>query len=308
MRLIWWLATVGAVGLISIFLSEQGALVPVRNVHLTISSPVEGVLRDAADPLEDIYTSITDRGSLVRENEELRAQLEELEAQLAEQQGNEQTITELEQALGVRTRRPDDQLLAARVVAQDVSGQKRMIAIDRGTDDGLDEGMVVMSGAGSLVGTVTAAYEGYSWVRLITDPDSSVNAQVNTGVAQPRPVATPEVITGGGSPTPSPTPSPAPDGEPGATAIRGVLKGDLRPVVLLDLLPPDADIESSDLVVTSGLGGNYPPGILIGAVKSVQQRPESAFAKASVEPAAKLASLDTVLVLINFIPARLESP
>lgn len=309
MRLIWWLATVGAVGLVSIFLSEQGALAPVHNVNLTISAPVQNVLRDAASPIDDIYTSITNRGSIVRENDELRARLEELQAQLATHQSDEQTIRSLEEALGVKASRPDDQLLAGHVVAQDVSGQKRYIAIDRGTSDGVKAGMVVMSGAGSLVGTVSSAYEEYAWVRLITDPDSAVNAQVNTGVEQPRPVATPPVITGGdGSPTPEPTPSPAPTGEPAPTAVRGVLQGNLRPNVVLDLLPPDAKIDEGDLVVTSGLGGNYPPGILIGVVKNVQQRPESAFTRATVEPAAKLSSLDTILVLLNFMPARLASP
>lgn len=309
MRLIWWLATVGAVSLVSIFLSERGALSPVHNVTLTVSAPVENVLRDAASPVNDIYTSIVDHGSLVRENEDLREQMEELLTQLADQQTNQQTIESLEDALGVKENRPEDKLLAAHVIAQDVSGQKRMIAIDRGQNDGLDEGMVVMSGAGSLVGTVSAAYEEYAWIRLITDPDSAVNAQVNTGVEQPRPASTPGVITGGeASPTAAPTATPAPTGEPPATAVRGVLEGDLRPDVVLDLLPPDAKIESGNLVVTSGLGGNYPAGILIGTVKDVQQRPESAFSKATVRTAAQLSSLDTVLVLISFKPARLEAP
>jgi rod shape-determining protein MreC len=309
MRLIWWLATVGAVGLISIFLSERGALQPARDVHLAISAPVENVLRDAASPVSDIYSSITDHGSLVRENDELRARLEELESQLADHQSEEERIAILEEALGVKESRPDDQLLAGHVVAQDVSGQKRFIAIDRGTTDGVKEGMVVMSGRGSLVGTVSSVHEEYAWVRLITDPDSAVNAQVNTDVEQPRPVATPGVITGGeGTATPEPTASPAPTGEPAPTAVRGVLEGDLRPDVVLDLLPPDARIETGDLVVTSGLGGNYPPGILIGQVKSVQQRPESAFTRALVAPAAKLSTLDTVLVLLNFTPERLEAP
>jgi rod shape-determining protein MreC len=309
MRLVWWMATVLAVGLISIVLSERGGLAPLDEVTLTISAPVENVLYDAASPIDDIYSSIKDHGHLVRENDELRARIEEMESQLAEQQSNQQTITNLEAALGVKSRRPEDQLLAAHVLALDVSAQKRMIAIDRGSSDGVSEGMVIMSGAGSLVGTVVSVYEGYAWVRLITDADSTVNAQVNSGVEQPRPAPTPAVITGGdSSPTPAPTASPAPTGEPQPTAVRGVIKGDLRVDVVLDLLPPDASIAKGDLVVTSGLGGNYPPGILIGIISSVQQRPESALTQASVEPAAKLGSLDTVLVLLNFKPARLEAP
>lgn len=311
MRLIWWLATVGAVSLVSIFLSHRGNLTPIDNLTLTVSAPVEDVLHDAASPIHDIYTSIVDHGSLVRENQDLREQVERMQQQLADQQSDDQRIKQLEDALGVKGGHTDETLQAANVIAEDPSGQKRMIAIDRGESDGLDEGMVVMSGAGSLIGTVAKVYDNYSWVRLITDPDSAVNAQVNTGVEQPNPQPTPGVITGGTAP-PSPaasaTPAATQSAEPPSTAVRGVLEGDLRTTVVLDLLPPDARIAAGNLVVTSGLGGNYPPGILIGSIKDVQQRPESAFTRATVEPAARLSSLETVLVLTSFKPERLQSP
>ena len=88
-----------------------------------------------------------------------------------------------------------------------------MIAIDRGSDDGLDEGMVVLSRGGSLVGTVARAYEDFAWVRLITDPDSAVNAQVS---ACHRP---PQAITGRVDVIIGATPTPQPAGaSPGATA------------------------------------------------------------------------------------------
>ena len=308
MRLIWWLATVGAVSLVCIALSERGSITPVHNLTLTVSSPVESVLRDAASPVDDIYNSITDHGSLVRENEDLHKQLEQLQAQLAGQQNDAKTIQDLQNALGVKGDHKDDKLQAASVIAQETSGQKRMIAIDRGLSDGLDEGMVVLSEKGSLIGTVAAVYDNYAWVRLLTDPDSAVNAQVNTGVEQPLPAATPVVITGGGAtPTPAPTAdataTPAP-----ITSVRGVLEGDLGANVILDLLPPDAKISADDLVMTSGLGGNYPAGILIGTIKDVQQRPESAFTSATVITSAQLSSLETVLVLTSFKPERLQSP
>ena len=97
--------------------------------------------------------------------------------------------SELEEALGSKQARPEDQLLAANVIAEDTSGLKRMIAIDRGSNDGLDEGMVVLSRGGSLVGTVARAYEDFAWIRLITDPDSAINAQVSA--PPPSPQATP---------------------------------------------------------------------------------------------------------------------
>ena len=294
MRLIWWLATVGAVGLVSIFLSEANTLGPVQNLSLTASAPLEGTLRDAGGSLDDIYLSIKDRGDLKRENEQLREQLEQLQAQLALQQGTEQRIAELEDALGVKQSRPDDQLLASNVIAQEPSGLKRMIAIDRGLADGVDEGMVVLSRNGSLVGTVARSFDDYAWIRLTTDTSSSVNAQVN--------VAAPPA-SAGGTPTPGPEETPVPP-----ASVRGVAEGDLREEIILDLLPPEAEIASGSLVVTSGLGGNYPQGILIGSVDQVEQRPQSAFKRATVNPAAQMRELETVLVLISFKPARLTTP
>lgn len=308
MRLIWWLATVLAVSFVSIFLSHHHATDPARNLTLTVSAPLEDVLYDAAHPIDNIYEGIADRGDLVRENEELRAEVERLQAELAARENNDQRIAALEDALGVKLNRPDDKLLAANIVAQDPSGQKRLVAIDRGSGDGIEEGMVILSRSGSLVGTVATAYSDYSWVRLITDPDSAVNAQVEVSPAQlgtSNDVLTAPSATPGAAAPASPTPPPA---AAETTSVRGVADGDLRQGLILDLLPPDANIPKDTLVVTSGLGGNYPAGILIGSIKDIQQRPEAAFKKAVLEPSTQLSSLETVLVLVSFKPARLESP
>jgi len=319
MRLVWWLATVVAISVFAIFLSEQRMLDPVQNLSLTVSAPASGGLRDAARPVDDLFRGITDRGDIVQENRDLRQQNEALEQALAQQQDAQQRVRELEEALGVKQGQPEDQLLAANVIAEDTSGLKRMIAIDRGLGDGLDEGMVVLSRGGSLVGTVSRAYEDFAWVRLITDPDSTVNAQV---VPAPSPQGSPaasDVIIGA-TPTPQPAgaspgttaaPTPAPSPTPVATAgdqgssLRGVVEGDLRHGLWLDLLPPDLTLPEGSLVSTSGLGGNYPRALLIGSVEAVEQRPQSPFTTAEIEPAASLSGLDTVLVLLSFPPARL---
>lgn len=319
MRLVWWLATVVAISVFAIFLSEQRMLDPVQNLSLTVSAPASGGLRDAARPVDDLFRGITDRGDIVQENRDLRQQIEALEQSLAQQQDAQQRVRELEEALGVKQGQPEDQLLAANVIAEDTSGLKRMIAIDRGLGDGLDEGMVVLSRGGSLVGTVSRAYEDFAWVRLITDPDSTVNAQV---VPAPSPQASPaasDVIIGatptpqpaGASPgttaAPTPAPSPTPVATPGdqGSSLRGVVEGDLRHGLWLDLLPPDLTLPEGSLVSTSGLGGNYPRALLIGSVEAVEQRPQSPFTSAEIEPASSLSGLDTVLVLLSFTPARL---
>ena len=313
MRLIWWAASVFGISLISIFLSHQHVLDPIENLSLTVTAPAEAGLRDIASPINDIIDGITDRGELTRENERLREENEALKAQLAEQQDIEQQLDEYEEALGVKQSRPEDVLLAANVIAQDPGGLKRQIAINRGLADGVDEGMAVLSQKGSLIGTVSRAYQDFAWVRLVTDPDSVVNAQVNLTTTQPADAASPQVFTPDApeSPTPTPAPNvsqdPAPTPAPRDPFVRGVAEGDLRSGIVLDL-PSDAAVEEGSLVLTSGLGGNYPRALLIGTIESVDSRPQSPFTRTTLAPAADLRVLDTVLILISFKPARLDGP
>jgi rod shape-determining protein MreC len=275
MRLLWWTLAVVSVGLLSIALSESRTLDPVQNLSLTIAAPPENGLRELADPIADFFEGLFNRGDLKRENERLRQELERLQGQVAAAEDAERRAQELEEALGIKESRPDDEFVVADVIAQDPSGVKRALAINRGSKDGLDEGMVVLSRSGSLVGTVSRVYEDFAWLRLITDPNSAVNVVVLA------------------------------EGDEGGSEARGVAAGDLGGRLSLEMIPAEAQIREGYLVTTSGLGGNYPRPLLLGSVRSVEDRPQALFKKATVEPAADLSALDTVMVITSFLPARL---
>jgi len=305
MKLVWWLVTVFGISVVSIFLSHRGADSPLQNLTLTVSAPLQGGLRDVAGSLSDVFLGITDRGDIKRENERLREENELLRNRLAAQEDAAQRVRDLEDILGLQQSRPEDRLLAADVIAEEPSGLKKMIAINRGLDEGIDEGMVVLSRAGSVVGTVARAYNDFAWIRLITDPDSAINAQVNMargGEGEGAEVLTP------GTPGPQASATPAPTGAPQPQTVRAVASGDQLRGLILDLLPSNAPIKTGDLVVTSGLGGNFPRGLLLGTISEVRERPQAPFKSATIEPAATLAGLDTVMVLISFKPARLTAP
>jgi rod shape-determining protein MreC len=278
MRLIWWTLVVVSASLFTIVLSEGRALDPAQNLSLTVTAPLEDGLRGLADPVADFFQGLFNRGDLKRENENLRRELERLQGQLAAGEDAQRRAQELEQALGTKESRPDDQFIVADVVAQDPSGVKRALAIDRGSNDGLDEGMVVLSRSGSLVGTVSRVYDDFAWLRLVTDPNSAVNVTV---LAQ---------------------------GDESADGSRGVAAGDLSGRLSLEMIPAEAGIAQGDLVTTSGLGGNFPRALLLGSVMSVEDRPQALFKEATIEPAADLSALDTVMVIISFLPARLAGP
>lgn len=77
----------------------------------------------------------------------------------------------------------------------------------------------------------------------------------------------------------------------------GVCKGDNSPLLTVFYLPPDADIKKDDVIVTSGLGGVYPPGRLVGTVLEVKEDKSSLLKRARVRPAVDFDRLEEVYVL-----------
>ena len=271
MRTIVWLLAAALLALVTILLSQKGALDPLRNVALTVASPLERGVRNAAKPAADLLDRLGERKDVEEENRQLRQQIEELRAQIAGLREQQSLSQELQELLKVEEGRPGDEFLVARVIAKDPSNLKERLAIDRGREDGLAEGMVVMSAGGSLVGKVSSVLDDFAWVTLITDPNSSVNAMVMESLTQ--------------------------------GVVSGTLHGGLR----MELLPQEAEVQPGSTVATSGLGGNFPDALLIGEVVSVQGSPQDIFKKAEVEPAANLSRLESVLVLTSFEPPRLDS-
>ena len=64
----------------------------------------------------------------------------------------------------------------------------------------------------------------------------------------------------------------------------------------------EANVEPGDLVLSSGLGGNLPPNILIGQITSVRSQDYDLFQSASVQPVVDFSKLEIVLVITNFQP------
>jgi rod shape-determining protein MreC len=84
--------------------------------------------------------------------------------------------------------------------------------------------------------------------------------------------------------------------------LNGQITGDLE----LDMISQDANIQVGDLVLTSGLGGGYPPNMLIGQVSGVRSRDQDLFQSASVQSVVDFSQIDIVLVITNFKPVDTE--
>ena len=252
-------------------LSRVGVAEPAVSVVGRIASPFESGIHAVFAPVADFATNIGDYGSLRKENRDLRAQNERLSNelnQLREEQAQQQQVSDLN-----RTARqfPDSDFTMASVIARDPSNVRDAVLIDRGHGDGLRNGMVVVGKDGALLGTVTRTLGSTAWVKLITDPSSDVNAEIQ---------------------------------ETRATAI---IAGALGHKLQLQFVAEGTDVKVGDTIITSGLGGNYPKALLIGRVSKVEGEPLDLFKRIAVEPAVRPGTLENVLVLTSFTPAHVDT-
>jgi len=203
--------------------------------------------------------------SLRGRNVELEAQVSQLQAQVIElqQRVNE---TEILAALVDFSRvNPESTYKAAAVIGRDPSPFLHYVIINRGSNDDIRRGMPVVTNQG-LVGRVDAVIADAARVQLITDPGASVNVRLQNAETD------------------------------------AVLQGSVTGDVALDMISQDAAIEPGDLILTSGLGGGYPPDLILGQVVTIRKLEYELFQQATVQPSVDFGRLEIVLVITNFRP------
>src|SRR5215208_3994483 len=219
--------------------------------------------------VQDFFTSPRDIASLRQRNAELEGEVADLQAQVIQLQ-QEVGETEILAALVDFTRaRPENTYRAAAVIGRDPSPFLHYVIINRGSNDGILRGMPVVTDQG-LVGRVDAVIADAARVQLITDAASSVNVRLQNAETD--------------------------------ASLVGSVTGD----VTLDLIPQSETIEVGDLVLTSGLGGGYPPDLIIGQVVNVRSRDFDLFQQATVQPVVDFNRLEIVLVIVNFKPVDIS--
>jgi rod shape-determining protein MreC len=219
--------------------------------------------------VQDFLTSPRDIASLRQRNIELEGEVAELQAQviqLQQQVGKTQILAAL---VDFEQANPENRYLAAAVIGRDPSPFLHYVIINRGSNDGILRGMPVVTNQG-LIGRVDAVIADAARIQLITDPASSVNVRLQNAETE--------------------------------ASLVGSVTGD----VTLQLIPQDINVQAGDLVLTSGLGGGYPPDLIIGQVVNVRSRDFDLFQQATVQPVVDFNRLEIVLVIVNFKPVDIS--
>ncbi len=234
-----------------------------------VSTPVMDVLGFPGRLLGDSFKTIARNRALRAENARLRARVSELERLYNSRKGLEQRCRRLEELVHLQEEYQYD-ALPARIVLKDDMSWSKTIVINRGRKDGLMPNMAVISGAG-LVGKIIETGYAYSRVLLVVDKTFKAGARLR------------------------------------ASRYAGLIEGQGVDRLVLNYLPRDAMVAQGDEVVTSGLGGVFPAGYLIGTVKRALFEEYGFYQYATVRPAVDLNTLEMVAV-VKRLPPQIDLP
>ena len=252
-----------AIGLVALALG--GYFNPVTNWLTRITVNVQTWISGRYLAIVDFLTVPRDVASLRQRNAELEADVAKLQTQIIDLQ-QQVTETDILSALVDFARaNPEYTYKAAAVIGRDPSPFLRYVIINVGSNGGVLPGMPVVTEKG-LVGRVDAVIAEAARVQLVTDAASAVNVRMQTSTTE--------------------------------AMLVGSITGDLS----LDMIPQDANVQIGDVVLTSGLGGDYPANMLVGQVVSVRKLQSELFQQAAIQPNVDFNRLQFVLIITNFKP------
>ena len=221
-----------------------------------------------------LFRDYVDLAGVQRENQTLKEQIAQLNSersQSAELRAENQRLTEL---LALKNAAHDKlglDSVAAEVIGSDATGLSRTLIIDSGADSGLKPGMAVIAHEGA-VGKIIAASPHASRVLLIDDHNSALDAFDQR------------------------------------TQARGIVAGVPDDGLIMKYVDRADDLKPGDPIVTSGLDGIFPHGMLVGYVSSVRREGPGLFLNVNVSAAVNFRHLDRVLVFTRQPPKMSEPP
>jgi rod shape-determining protein MreC len=256
----------------SILLMAISANPLVRDLENGIAfafKPIEVSIDAAARDVVSIGGALAEIDQLRRDNEALRAENDQLRidnrsaAELRRENDQLTGLLQLRQGL-------DFQTVAAAVIARETSEARRVVIIDRGSDDGIQVGYVVIAAGGALIGRVIDVGPDFASVLLISDSTSTVIGQLLSSAA------TGKVV-----------------GQPGGALV-------MTDVDSTVTVPLGEEVFTAGIELAGGIRSPYPKGLLIGQVVDVSRDPNEVVQTVYLQPAAPLDRLEFVLVITNY--------
>jgi rod shape-determining protein MreC len=226
---------------------------------------VQSLASKPAQYLVGFFGNLQDLQNTYQENKQLKTRVDKLVSLEAQVQKLEKDNKQLRDVLGEKGTLSDYKPLPATVIGRNPDRWHELLIIDKGKINGIEQNMAVMTATG-LVGKIKSVNQFSSTVQLLSalDPKNRISAFIQ-----------------------------------GEANAYGLVEGydQEKKQLLVKRIPYDAKVKKGQTVITSGLGGVFPPGLLIGKVVSVKTDQYGLNQTAYIKPGADFYDIEDVLVI-----------
>lgn len=248
-----------------VFNASKSDTSPIENIVGIIVTPVQRLFVNMGNGISDFFGYFTEKDDLNKEIETLKAENAELKLKLNNAQSSSLENEQLRQLLNLKKSNTEFETETAEIVGRNVSNWYSYITVNKGVADGIALNQPVISSGNALVGRVSEVGTTWAKVMLISDPEHAAGAIVLR--------SSEDGLCEGDSSMSS--------------------DGNCR----LSFVSKNADIIVGDTVTTSGLGGIYPKGLIIGKVTKIRPDIEGISQYAVVSPEADIKNIKAVLII-----------
>lgn len=257
------------VGII-IYSATTGGLATVPETLTGIFvTPMQSLVSSFSDGVSGFFGQLTGSGDLQDRIDQLEKENAALREQIVDYDELKQTNDWYSEILGLHEENPEYTFASGRVIGRDPSDYYGNFTISAGQNAGISVNDPVVATDGSLVGVVDEVGLTYAKVRTVLDPSAKVAAQISR---------TADTAYTAGS----------------------TLELARQNRLLLTTLERSSGASVGDYVITSGIGGVYPPGLLIGSVSEITSATDGMTLDADVDLFAEIYDLKQVMVITYF--------
>lgn len=233
----------------------------LHKIGLELLAPLQSLVSNAAGHADSLWDDYVALWNLKEENERLRLELQKYKAANNEFREAVATNIRLRKLLEFKETLPAP-TLTTEIIGKDPSLWFKTITIDRGSSDGIEKGMPAVTVEG-VVGQVLSTSPHFAKVLLATDPNSAIDALTQQ------------------------------------SRVHGIVKGRGSNALRMHYVLKDGDVNPGDRVITSGLGGVFPKGLVIGTISDVQKEPRGMFQQIEIEPVVDFSQLEHLIIIMK---------
>lgn len=232
-----------------------------ETVLMWVVSPVQNLITYTLDSANDVVDHYLLTAQVSEENEKLQQEIDKLIRQNNELREELRQRDRVGDLMNYQKERQLESVVA-RVIGRDATQWARVVYINKGTQDGIRENLAVVTNMG-VVGHVIQAGLNTSKVMLIVDGRSSVDTLFSYD------------------------------------RISGIVVGTGMEFCEMKFVPITAEVNVGDQIISSGLGGVYPKGLVVGTVISITKATQGLFQEITIAPSADFGRLEEVLILLS---------